>query len=255
MSNVLTPILEEGNELVDVIFNYKTDHSQLEQVKPGMTNKQAVYDQNLELLEPQVEKMRHLYKFYNEMLEQMSSWIKDESQSDFDDDTLQKLAEVLDMVLCLDYVKTWQAGLNNDYSLYRRAKTDQDLSSEEPLRMFLIYPSNIIKGFREQIEKVDGYEKVIGQAIRYSYLKFREKPEDKFIRVAAFGIYLLEPILDDNARYSSVKRLVKPKSLLHGLQNNNNVNLYGKLSFNVSIFLKNCPRFKERAHQRSCTIL
>jgi hypothetical protein len=63
---------------------------------------------------------------------------------------------LLDSGLLVDSLKTWQAGLNNDFSMYRRSisyvKKDYNMSDDEPLRNFLVTPGNIIKDFRKQLQ-------------------------------------------------------------------------------------------------------
>lgn len=70
--------------------------------------------------------------------------------------TLTEFTKILDTVLILDYLKTWQAGLNNDFSMYRRAiqhvKKDYNMSDDEALRFFLVNTGNINKGVLKALQ-------------------------------------------------------------------------------------------------------
>ena len=75
---------------------------------------------------------------------------------------LSIIIQIFDIFVILDYLKTWQAGLNNDFSMYRRAiqhvKKDYKPAEDESLRFFLIHPNNINKGLKKALQdKAKGY--------------------------------------------------------------------------------------------------
>lgn len=106
--------------------------------------------------------MRDLSSYYdmivNATVGYMQNVIKNEQPPT--EEQQKVLVQILDVFVVLDYLKTWQAGmncckfysfqgLNNDFSMYRRAiqhvKKDYNMSEDETLRFFLINTNNINK--------------------------------------------------------------------------------------------------------------
>jgi hypothetical protein len=108
------------------------------------------------------KKMRDINTWYDNCLSAMTTYFGKLTEG-FDsaapgDDECEEIIQALDAVLIVDYLKTWQAGLNNDFSMYRRAiqhvKKDYNMSDDETLRFFLVNPNNIIKGLKKECEKI-----------------------------------------------------------------------------------------------------
>jgi hypothetical protein len=106
--------------------------------------------------------MRDINTWYDNCLSAMTTYFGKLTEG-FDsaapgDDECEEIIQALDAVLIVDYLKTWQAGLNNDFSMYRRAiqhvKKDYNMSDDETLRFFLVNPNNIIKGLKKECEKI-----------------------------------------------------------------------------------------------------
>jgi CYRIA/CYRIB Rac1 binding domain len=81
------------------------------------------------MLDPQIQKMRDLATFNDQMSSGIVAFVQlllggDASAAAIPapaEAKLEALVKALDVALSLDYLKTWQAGLNNDFSMYRRA--------------------------------------------------------------------------------------------------------------------------------------
>jgi hypothetical protein len=169
----------------------------------------------------------------------------------------EEIIQCLDAVLIIDYLKTWQAGLNNDFSMYRRAiqhvKKDYNMSDDETLRFFLVNPNNIIKGLKKEIEtKVKDVHKLMGYLIKKGTEKYEKNPSDQYLRVIVFCVYLMDKELAQNTTVSAVKKVVKLSKTSKLFNDHPRITLYQELPFNVENFVKNCPNFNENSVEKSC---
>jgi hypothetical protein len=199
-NDAIQSVIEQGKVHMENLFNYKSVINGLIQVKGDAENKKELYSKNLELLSPQVQKMRDLSTYTDTLMNTtvgyLSSMIKSEQPPT--PEQLKTLVQVLDVFVILDYLKTWQAGLNNDFSMYRRAvqhvKKDYNMSEDENLRFFLINPNNINKGLKKALqEKVKGFEKVLVYLIKYCADEFeKDDQQSHYLRIAVFWYVVRE---------------------------------------------------------------
>ena len=102
--------------------------------------------------------MRGVHQFYDKVVSAVVDYMVKllKSPEAPTDKNLDDLTKILDIILILDYLKTWQAGLNNDFSMYRRAiqhvKKDYNMSEDESLRFFLVNSGNINKGLKKALQ-------------------------------------------------------------------------------------------------------
>jgi len=203
----------------------------------------------LELLDPQVQKMRDLFSFCEKMLAELVNWFKNnEEKTSFQDKDLIEIVNALDAALTCDTLKTFQAGLNNDFSMYRRAvqivKKDYNLSDDEPLRFFLISTGNIIKQLKTDIHKCKGYYKPLAHVVKYASNDFEKNPKSyKNIRVITLAIFLLDEDLVNNKVISYVKKHVKILKTQKMLEDNPKIEIYKGVPFNVESYIKKCLNF------------
>ncbi|KAG2393106.1 hypothetical protein C9374_009683 [Naegleria lovaniensis] len=161
-------IITEGKRQIETIFGYKTAIGKLIQVRGDADNKKELYKQNLAILGPNIQIMRDLFQFNDVMRQHVVSFVNGfcKNNTTPNAEESKALIDVLDVVIILDYLKTWQAGLNNDFAMYRRAiqhvKKDYNMSEDETLRHFLVNPHNINKALKTSFtEDADGFEKVL----------------------------------------------------------------------------------------------
>ncbi len=241
---------------MNAIFEYKSVIAQLVQVKGDSENKKELYKKNLTILFPQVQKMKDLSTFNELMTAAIVGYIQNILKAGPPKEQEQEvLLKVFDVVLTLDYLKTWQAGLNNDFSMYRRAiqhvRKDYNLNEDEDLRLFLINPNNINKGLKQAlIDKCPQFEKVLARLIKYCADKF-EKDNQNFqlLRVAVFSVYLIDGLLSDVDRLNKIKKVVKFARISKWFKSHPRVPLYKQLPFNVQNYLKGCPNFSAESEK------
>lgn len=264
-------IAAQGIEYVVMLNTYQGAIQNLKKVTEE-SNKADVYKQNVEILEPNIIKMRNLFNYYqNELLPQTRKLFEQVGPQMEQDPNFSAqaplLAQVMDAVLRLDYMKTWQSQLNNDYSMYRRAqqlvRATMDAASENDLRTFFVTPSSVIIGVRTEITRVDGYENVLAGFINWAVGQLDAGNTDKestqqLLRSLVFSIYLLEPIVDDIGRFDRWKRRIRLAAINRVLTANPSVPLYEQLLFDTAAFLKkSCPKFLEQLvlDGKKCIIL
>lgn len=247
-------ILEEGQVHMNALFEYKSVIPNLIQVRGDSENKTDLYKQNLTVLDPQIQKMRSLEVLNDLIQETVSGFIGDMLQSETPtEEELTLLGRVLDVVLTLDYLKTWQAGLNNDFSMYRRAiqhvKKDYNMAEDEALRHFLINPNNIIKGLKQTLQKkCRGYERVMLCLAKQFADVFEANPEDHLqLRVSVLSIFLIDHMLSNADTVVKARKIIKFGKMGKLFKNYPRISLYKQLPFNVANYLKGCPNFSEIA--------
>jgi hypothetical protein len=248
MQNIVTV----GQEHIQSLHSYKSSISGLVQVKGDAENKKDLYKKNLELLAPNIQKMRELAQYYELMLTTVTGYI-DNLLHGSEVPTAEQvtcLIEVLDTVVILDALKTWQMGLNNDFSMYRRAiqhvKKDYNMSEDEALRFFLITANNISKGLKNALQqKVSGYEKVLVYVIKCCADRFEQNQDHQYLRVAVFCVSMIDSILADAEKVGEIKKQIKLNKTQKLFLDHPRITLYKELPMNVANILKNCPNFTE----------
>jgi len=261
----LETLLGEAVKHIVILKTYKSVIPELAQVKGDSENKKELYNENFAKLQPQIQKMRDvntwfetvqtsIVTYFNKIIEGIDGKVPSEEQC-------EEIIQCLDAVLIIDYLKTWQAGLNNDFSMYRRAiqhvKKDYNMSDDETLRFFLVNPNNIIKGLKKEVEtKVKDVHKLMGYLIKKGTEKYEKNPNDQYLRVIVFCVYLMDKELGQNGVVSAVKKQVKLSKTSKLFKDHPRIVLYQELPFNVENFVKNCPNFNENSEERGiCNIL
>jgi len=184
------------------------------------------------------------------MTSELIGWFKHNvEKTSYHDKELIEIINALDAALTCDTLKTFQAGLNNDFSMYRRAvqivKKDYNMSDDEPLRFFLISTGNIIKQLKADIHKqVPGYYKPLTQVVKFAASDF-EKNNKNFqnIRVITLAIFLLDDDLVNHKVITHVKKHVKILKTQKLLEDNPRIEIYKGVPFNVESYIKKCLNF------------
>jgi len=248
-SSNLGKLTVEGRKLCKILHEYQSVIPKLIQVKGDDVDKDKLYNKNLELLDPQVQKMRDLFKFHEKMSTELISWFKSNvEKTSFSDKDLLEIVNALDAALTVDTLKTFQAGLNNDFSMYRRAvqivKKDYNMSDDEPLRFFLISTGNIIKQLKTDIHKCTGYYKPLTHVVKYASTDFEKNNKNyKDIRVITLAVFLLDDDLINNKVIGYVKKHVKILKTQKMLEDNPKIEIYKGVPFNVESYIKKMFKF------------
>ncbi|KAF0980707.1 hypothetical protein FDP41_013190 [Naegleria fowleri] len=258
-------IITEGKRQIETIFGYKTAIGKLIQVRGDADNKKELYKQNLAILGPNIQIMRDLFQFNDVMRQHVVSFVNGfcKNNTTPNAEESKALIDVLDVVIILDYLKTWQAGLNNDFAMYRRAiqhvKKDYNMSEDETLRHFLVNPHNINKALKTAFtEDADGFEKVLSYlASECNNRHEKEEKNEKYVRVAVCCIFLIDQLISDANKFNNMKKNMKFHKINKLFETNPKVSLHHELPLNVPNYLKSCPNFTKNADcdKGVCTIL
>lgn len=254
LDQAMERLVQDGKRHIEEIHGFKSAIGDLVQVKGDSENKKELYAKNLQLLDPNIQKMRSLSMYNDIMCQKMVGYVTHILKSQDGQPTKEQfetLLRVLDTVLILDYLKTWQAGLNNDFSMYRRAiqhvKKDYNMTEDETLRHFLISAHNMNKGLKKDLQdKVDGFEKVLVHVIKACCEHFEKNPQQhEYIRVAVFCVFLVDNTLANSDKLGNVKKHIKLGKTSKLFDNHPRVTMYKDLPMNVTNYLKGCPNFNE----------
>ncbi|KAL9643271.1 hypothetical protein ABK040_014727 [Willaertia magna] len=258
-------IIEEGKRQIQTIHAYKTAIGKLIQVRGDADNKKELYHQNLKILSPNIQVMRDLFQFNDIMKQHVVSFVNGFCKSNGlpGPEDCRALGDVLDVVIVLDYLKTWQAGLNNDFAMYRRAiqhvKKDYNMSEDETLRHFLVNPHIINKGLKSALsDDAEGFEKVLSFMAMDCHNKHeKEDKNEKFIRIIVCCIFLMDSLISDPTKFNNMKKNMKFSKVNKLLETNPKVTLYNELPLNVPNYMKSCPQFTKNADcdKGGCIIL
>jgi len=255
----LETLLQDAVKHIVTLKTYKSVIPELAQVKGDSENKKDLYNENFAKLQPQIQKMRDVNTWFEttqtSLITYFTKIIDTIENKPPSEENVEEIIQCLDAVLIIDYLKTWQAGLNNDFSMYRRAiqhvKKDYNMSDDETLRFFLVNPNNIIKGLKKEVEtKVKDIHKLMGYLIKKGTEKYEKSPNEQYLRVIVFCVYLMDKELANSSTVAAVKKQVKLSKTAKLFKDHPRITLYQELPFNVENFVKNCPNFNERTPKK-----
>lgn len=252
-----------------MLHRYKNISKDLPQVKADCEDKVAAYSQHLTVLEPSINRLRELLAFYDKTLAFLSSYysqlVQDAARGkEIPDEKMIFLMKSLELMLRLDYLKTWQAALNNDFSCYKRAvqhvRKDYSVEDDKDLWFFLVNPSNINKGIKEEFEKkMPGFEVLIGHLMNWCMSQFDVASSDLLpLRTLMFSVFLIDAQLAIPEKSSRVKRIVKLHKVGRVFRDTPIMVVSPstpELKFDATVFLRKCPNFLQQSVKKDCTIL
>lgn len=262
-------ILTEGETHCEMLYRYKNISKDLPQVKADCEDKTSAYRQHLGALEPSINRLRELLFFYDKTLAFLSNYysqlVQDTARGkEIPEDKMTFMMKSLDLLLRLDYLKTWQAALNNDFSCYKRAvqhvRKDYSVEDDKDLWFFLVNPSNINKGIKEEFEKkMPGYELLVAQLMNWCATQF-DPASSNFVplRTLMFSIFLVDSQLSVPDKAMKVKRTVKLHKVGKLFKDTSIIPVSpntSELKFDAAVFLRKCPNFQQLSVKKGCTIL
>jgi len=245
-SGPLSHIVTDGQKHVVILHTYKSVIPELTQVKSDSENKKELYNENFSKLQPCIQKMRDVCNWNDQAQKELISYfqklLEKIDTEPLADDLAEEIILSLDTMLAVDYLKTWQAGLNNDFSMYRRAvqhvKKDYNMESDESLRTFLVTPNNIIRTLKKEVEKLKDTYKIFVNVIKKSVEKYQKTPNDLYIRVIAFSLFLMDKEFLNPSNIGPIKKITKLKVVENLIEEHPKVSLYKDLTFNIENFKK-----------------
>jgi len=259
----LASIITEGQKHIVILHTYKSVIPELIQVKSDSENKKELYNENFSKLQPCIQKMRDvctwneqsqkdLINFFQKFLDKVDT-------EPINDELAEEIILSLDVMLAVDYLKTWQAGLNNDFSMYRRAvqhvKKDYNMESDESLRTFLVTPNNIIRSLKKEVEKLKDNFKIFMTVVKKAVDRYQKTQQDLYLRVIAFSLFLMDREFTNPANVAPIKKVTKLSQVEQLIEEHPKVTLYKDLSFNIENFKKNFPNFFENTEDDGCCLI
>merc|ERR1712212_569890 len=132
-----------------------------------------IYEATVEVMEPEVDKLRNFQQFTLGAIEWFNNEVKrlchKDRRNDFVSEArLLALGKFINMFAVLDELKNIKAGMKNDYSAYRRAAEickrftePKALAESQELTMFLAQHNVIREKIRDGLQKIPGYEELL----------------------------------------------------------------------------------------------
>jgi hypothetical protein len=259
----LASIITEGAKHIVILHTYKSVIPELIQVKSDSENKKELYNENFSKLQPCIQKMRDVCTWNDQSQKDLINFfqkILDKVDTEpINDELAEEIILSLDVMLAVDYLKTWQAGLNNDFSMYRRAvqhvKKDYNMESDESLRTFLVTPNNIIRSLKKEVEKLKDNYKIFMTVVKKAVDRYQKTQQDLYLRVIAFSLFLMDREFTNPANVGPIKKMTKLSAVEQLIEEHPKVTLYKDLSFNIENFKKNFPNFFENTEDDGCCLI
>lgn len=207
----LNECLEEGERHAIMLYTWRCCSRALPQIKSNeQPNRVEIYEKVVEVLTPQVQKLRDLLVFQNACIVKFSNEVKrlchKEKKNDFVSEAyLLTLGKLINMFAVLDELKNMKSSVKNDYSAYRRAVQFLKFLSDpltfqesQNLSMFLATQNRIRNTLRQAVQEIPGFEDLICDVVNLAVYMYENRmyllPSEKhmLVKVMGFGLFMLD---------------------------------------------------------------
>lgn len=219
-------------------------------------NKQQIYENQLRVLSPEIEKLKKLMQFQQKAVQIFVKHATIAAAGTSLPPTptlLGKMVEVLDMLSLLDTLKNMKACLNNDFSFYKRAFgfLKRNLAPDEEafnqmLHLFLANQSSISNALKTDLHKINGIDEFLLLIINHCEDHIGAQryvlPNERFalLRTIPYVMFLLD---GDQINVFSHKS-VNWSRLKVIFKDNPVVPLYGDMQTTLDHVLAQAPNFR-----------
>ncbi|XP_065187273.1 cytoplasmic FMR1-interacting protein 2-like [Sycon ciliatum] len=211
--NHLNKLLEEGEMYASMLYTWRSSSRAVPSVKSNeQPNRREIYEKTVEVLQPEVEKLKGFMRFQERAIETFTAEIKqlahENKRRDFISEThLLTLSKFINMFAILDALKNMKACLNNDLAFYKRADgflkrgaaVDAAAMQEFPaLSLFLATNNKITLNLKESLEGIPSYEEVLATIVNscVSHLETKSymlpKEKHMLLKVIGFSLFLMD---------------------------------------------------------------
>lgn len=228
-------------------------------------NRNQIYEGTIDILEPEIKKLKDFMVFQRETNEKFCEYIKQfiYGKKKPSEVFMWQLVRMLDLLALLDVLKNMKASFNNDFSAYKRAlgfskkkptsQVDQDKATQEnhQLHLFLANQNSITTQLKADLEapELEGYQDVLAHIANMCAEHFEEgryvTPSDKFrlLRVMPYIIFLMDHA---DAKKSVLKcKSIKPERFAKIFKQYPIVPLYGDMQTTLVTVLQRAPNYDE----------
>jgi len=210
----LTVQLEKGKEFAGILYTWRSCSRAIPQVQSNdQSNRQQIYEAQLEVLEPEADKLKALYAFIEAAIERFVKEIKTLANpgriKDFISQTTKlTLGRMVNMFMVLNTLKNMKASLSNDFAFWKRAdslindvsaSTDPNaLMESQQLGVFLASQDSVMNKLLEKLKQIENYELVLAEIVNECAKLIENKmyilPDEKhqLFRSMACGLYLID---------------------------------------------------------------
>eukprot|EP00040_Diaphanoeca_grandis_P031270 m.186745 g.186745 ORF g.186745 m.186745 type:complete len:1253 (-) comp32277_c0_seq1:190-3948(-) len=210
----LTVLLEKGKAFAGTLYTWRSCSRAIPQVKTNdQANRQQMYKAQLEVLEPEAQKLRDFYAFQNEAIKRFVTEIKTLANpgriKDFISQTTKlTLARMINMFMVLNQLKNMKASLSNDFAFWKRAdslindvtaSTDPNqIMESQHLGVFLAQQDSIMNNLLKELKGIENYEAVFAEIVNECAKLIENKmyilPDEKhqLLRSMTTGLYLID---------------------------------------------------------------
>lgn len=271
------PLSGEGRSQVSMLYTYRGISKAIPQVmNQDDPNKQAIYENQLRVLAPEIEKLKKLMQFQQKavaLVVRVASTVAAGSVPPTPT-LLSKLVEVLDMLSLVDTLKNMKgektccesctfltsflspfflACLNNDFSFYKRAfgflkrnMAPDEEAFNQMLHLFLANQSSVSTLLKTELAKISNIEELllllINHCEEYVVAQKYVLPDERFalLRTIPYVMFLLD---GDTVNVFSHK-LLNWSRLKQLFKDNPVVPLYGDMQTTLDHVLDKAPNFR-----------
>ncbi|EDQ89698.1 uncharacterized protein MONBRDRAFT_32353 [Monosiga brevicollis MX1] len=258
----LNQYLEEGERFAGMLYTWRSCSRSIPAVKSNdQANRTEIYEKTVEVLEPEINKLKSFYDFQREAMSRFCEEIKklahpEKLKSFISETTKLTLARMLNMFAVLNALKNVKACLNNDFSFYNRAHgflnkgkdlNPEDVSQSHKMAFFLATQDSLTQELVQQLRAVDNYVDVLYEIALHCVTMYEKGqyvlPSEKhtLLKVIAFCAFLMDDP-DEKASFYRTK-----KGSIHrfdmALKDLPVVPLYGDMHVKLISFFETSPHF------------
>lgn len=181
-------MVQSGEKFVHMLYTFRSIAKAVPMMQSGAEDVEEINRTILEIMEPEVAKLRELIFFVDSLIEKMKSCINFctyRAGTEVNEGVYMAFVAGIDLIVKLDFLKDARSSLTNDFTRYKRTKqlvsvnisTEEKMNLDEELvklQMFLSNPDPrkakhyIFLTLRDEIKKIACHEDVLVQILEHS---------------------------------------------------------------------------------------
>eukprot|EP00051_Salpingoeca_urceolata_P004991 m.69469 g.69469 ORF g.69469 m.69469 type:complete len:1254 (+) comp13989_c0_seq2:242-4003(+) len=259
----LNSILEDGFKFSGTIYTWRSCSRAIPAVKSNeQPNRAEIYQKTVEVLGPEVEKLKQFYHFQNSAIDRFVAEIKklahpEKLKGFISQATKVTLGKLINMFAVLDALKNMKACLNNDFSFYKRAfgflnKGNADPASvteEREIAFFLATQDSITTKLLSSLEQIEHFDEVLAEIANECATLFEQGlyvlPSEKhmLLKIIAFSLYLMDGTTGKTTIYKNKRLNIQRFDTL--FKQLPIVPLFGDMQISLMSFVQKSKNFDE----------
>ena len=255
-------VLERGKYFVNIIYTYRSVSKAIPQAKntDDAKFKEELNTKTLEVLVPEIQKVKDLYQFHKDTVNffcvQIKHQVSDERKTEvISEELLWHLIKLLDLLALLDALLNMKACLVTDFSVYKRlcgslksGAPSEDSKVLADQGLFLAKQNRITEHLKNEIKEIKLFDEILVLVVNMcaTYIENERYvlPEDKhsLLRVIPYALFLMDGREGNLVNIFKNKKInVKRFSTI--FKKYPIVTLYGDMQIKLENMIKSAPNY------------